>query len=77
MVTVSFRIDEETYKQLKRKADEEGVTVSDLLRAMLKECLNIEIKSELEERLEDLEKRIQEIEKLVKRQAGLGFYIKK
>lgn len=76
--TVSFRVDRETYEALKRKASEEGMTLSDLMRYMVEKCLGIEVnrRNDLEKRVEELERRVAELERIIKQQSGIGWYLK-
>ena len=78
MPIVSFRVDRETYEALKKKASEEGMSVSELLRLMVREYLGIKMRNDLERRIEELERRITELEKTVKQQnLGLERYIRR
>lgn len=77
MTTVCFRVDRETYEVLKRKASEEGMTLSDLMRYMVRQFIGKPIRNELEKRLEELERRVQELEKLIKQQSGIGLYLRR
>lgn len=76
--TVSFRVDRETYELLKKRANKENMTLSDLMRYMVEKCLGIEVnrKNDLEKRVEELERRVAELERLVKQQSGIGWYLK-
>ena len=79
MPVISVRVDDETYKQLKKIAEEEGVKLSSLVRQALRDCLNIGIEKrpDIERRIDELEERLQRLEKQMKRLAGLDWYMEK
>lgn len=77
MPVVGFRVDKKTYEILRKRAEEENTTISDLLRFALEKCLGIEMRTPIEKRLEELERRVQELEKQFKQRAGLTAYMRR
>lgn len=83
MTIITFRVDKETYKLLKQRAEEEGITLSDLMRAMIEKYIGVKIgvKNEIEKKLEEIEnklkehdKKLEEIEKTLRKVAGIYAY---
>lgn len=76
MPVICFRVDKETLRLLREIAEKQGITVSDLMRAILSKYLDkpINVKGDLEKRVQELEKRVEKLEKMIKKIGGLNYY---
>ncbi|NJK27604.1 MAG: ribbon-helix-helix protein, CopG family [Coleofasciculaceae cyanobacterium SM2_3_26] len=59
--TVSFRVEEELWEALQRKAESEGVNVTRILNRLIEEYLNRKLEPSIEERLSQLEIEMKEL----------------
>lgn len=80
---ISFRVEEEVYRELLERAQEEGVTVSELARRLILEALGKQVVdgtstyniNEIVERLEELELKMKRLEEAVKKALGMRWFL--
>jgi len=82
MRTVSTKVPNDIYEELRRKATSEGLTVSAVLRRLIREYVGrpqvdqkVDPSLPTREEFEELRRRIDEIEKELRRIAGISYFM--
>ena len=82
MRTVSTKVPNDVYEELRRKAASEGLTVSAVLRRLIREYVGrpqvdqkVDPNLATKEEVDELRRRIDEIEKELRRIAGISYFM--